>query len=71
MRGDRRDEKGADGRDDRLNIQDGVDYGRLAVFERAREKDRADGRVGEARKKQKTPRANAACQAAAEGSAET
>ena len=71
MRGDRQDEKGADGRDDRLNIQDSVDYGRVAVFERESEKDRAGGRVGEARKKQKTPRANVARRAAPEGSAET
>ena len=37
----------AEGRDDRLNVQDDVDHRRVPVFQREGEEDRADGGAGE------------------------
>src|SRR5207253_7507607 len=45
-------------RDDRLNVQDHVHYCRVAVFQGQSEKDRADGRAGEAGEEQVYPSAH-------------
>src|SRR5690242_13798116 len=46
----------AESRDDRLNIENDVNDGRVAVFEREGEENSADGRARKAGKDQVTPR---------------